>query len=108
MRKELGYGLGFLKLGRTHNNEGEGARTTNGVDRVQARSRLRIELDFVRRFPLFRGFLPRSGMLMFLSDDVEAHVAHCRMASTILTYRYPIFSFPFSLVSFFLGMFMND
>ena len=34
----------------------EGARTANGIDRVQAGSRFRKELDFVHRFPLLPWF----------------------------------------------------
>ena len=47
---DIGYGLGVLRPEIRTRIEREGPRTANRVDRPQARSRLRRQLDFVRRF----------------------------------------------------------
>ena len=52
---ELGCGLRF-RIGVRVSNEKEGERTANGVDRAQAGSRYRKELDFVHRLLLFPWF----------------------------------------------------
>ena len=47
---ELGCGLRF-RIEIRISNEKEGERTANGVDRAQAASTYRKELDFVHRAP---------------------------------------------------------